>query len=124
GVEFIAHPRVTVMGDVVGRTLRGAGRLDLVSKPFEYNDPSLFVMGLPGPGCGGLGGPTGGFTCRTAYFDEFNPRPANLTMLLGTGGAKFNLAGNLLISGSLLFPLTNAGLRSRVTMTVGADFVF
>ena len=56
--------------------------------------------------------------------DEFAPRPANLTLLLGTGGVKFNLAGNLLLSGSVLFPLTNAGLRSRVTTTIGVDYAF
>jgi hypothetical protein len=37
GVEFVASPRLTVIGDLVGRTLRGAGRLDLASQPFEYN---------------------------------------------------------------------------------------
>jgi outer membrane putative beta-barrel porin/alpha-amylase len=102
GVEFIASPRLTVTGDVVGRTLRGAGHLDLVSKSFEYNDPTLFVQGLPGPGCGGFIGR--GFTCRTASFDEFAPQPGNLTLLLGTGGVKFNLTGNLLISAACCFP--------------------
>jgi hypothetical protein len=124
GFEFVASPRLTLMGDLLGRSLRGAGRLDVVSKRFEYNDPSLFVAGLPGPGCGGFGGPTGGFTCTSAFFDEFDPRPGNLTLLLGTSGLKFNFAGNLLISGSVLFPLTNAGLRSRVTMALGIDYAF
>src|SRR5688500_3472305 len=109
------------MGDIVGRTLRGAGRLDLTSKKFEYNDPTLAVMNLPGPGCGGF---IGGFTCRTASFDEFAPRSGNLTLLLGTAGVKVNIAGNLLVSGSVLFPLTKAGLRSRVTTVVGLDYAF
>jgi hypothetical protein len=39
GIEFVASPRLTVIGDVVGRTLRGAGRLDMVSKLFEFSDP-------------------------------------------------------------------------------------
>jgi hypothetical protein len=121
GIEFIASSRLTVIGDVIGRTLRGAGRLDLVSKSFEYNDPTLSVLGLPGPGCGGF---VGGFTCRTASFNEFAPKPGNLTLLLGTGGAKFNIGGNLLISGSVLFPLTDAGLRSRITTVVGLDYAF
>jgi len=124
GVEFIANPRVTMTGDVVGRTLRGAGRLDLVSKSFEYVDATLNVQGLPGPGCGGLGGPMGGFTCRTASFDEFAARPGNLTLLLGTGGVKFNIAGNVLISANVLFPLSKAGLRSRVTTVIGMDYAF
>ena len=45
-------------------------------------------------------------------------------MLRGTGGVKFNLAGNLLITGSVLFPLTNVGLRSRVTTVIGMDYAF
>jgi hypothetical protein len=120
GIEFVASPRLTLMGDVIGRTLRGAGHLDLVSKPFEYNEFTQLLTGVPGPGCGGFRGNT----CKTASFDEFDPRPGNLTLLLGTGGAKFNLAGNLLITGSVLFPLTNAGLRSRVTMVIGLDYAF
>src|SRR5262249_20310131 len=51
GVELVASKRLTVIGDLVGRTLRGAGRLDLVSKKFEYSQPPL--PGVPGPGCGG-----------------------------------------------------------------------
>jgi hypothetical protein len=120
GIEFIANPRVTVTGDLVGRTLRGAGRLDLASKTFEYSEPTLFATGLPGPGCGGLPGNT----CKTASFDEFALRPGNLSLLLGTGGVKFNVAGNLLITGSVLFPLTKAGLRSRVTTVIGLDYAF
>jgi outer membrane putative beta-barrel porin/alpha-amylase len=120
GVEFVANPRLTLMGDVIGRTLRGTGRLDLVSKSFEYNDPRSFFFPPPGPGCAGFPG----FTCRSVSLDEFAPRPGNLTLLLGTGGVKFNLAGNLLISGSVLFPLTNAGLRSRLTTVIGVDYAF
>jgi hypothetical protein len=120
GVEFIASPRVTVTADLVGRTLRGAGRLNLVSKTFEYSEPTLFATGMPGPGCGGLPGNT----CKTASFDELALRPGNLSLLLGTGGVKFNPFGNLLISASVLFPLTNAGLRSRVTTVVGVDYAF
>ena len=120
GIEFVASPRFTVTGDVVGRTLRGAGRLDVVSKKFEYNDPGPLIAGMPGPGCAGFAG----LTCATASFDEFAPRSGNLTLLLGTGGVKFNLAGNLLISGSVLFPLSNAGLRSRVTTVIGVDYAF
>jgi hypothetical protein len=90
GVEFVANPRLTVMGDMVGRTLRGAGRLDLVSKSFEYNEPTILIPGAtPGPGCGGFPG----FTCKSVSLDELTPRPGNLTLLLGTGGVKFNPVG-------------------------------
>ncbi len=121
GMEFVANPRLTLMGDVIGRTLRGAGRLAIVSKQFQYNEPTALLIGAaPGPGCGGFVG----FTCRTATFDEFAPTPGNLTLLLGTGGFKLNLAGNLLITGSVLFPLTDAGLRSRMTTVLGLDYAF
>ena len=120
GIDLVASKRLTVIGDVVGRTLRGAGRLDLASRTFEYNEPTALIPGAPpGPGCGGFVG----FTCKTAAFDEFNPRSGNLRLVLGTAGVKYNLAGNLLVSASVLVPLTNAGLRSRVTTMVGMDYV-
>ena len=119
GIELVASRRLTLMGDVIGRTLRGAGHLDLVSKEFEYAEPTLLLTGKPGPGCAGFAG----FTCRTASFDEFSPRSADLRLLLGTVGAKYNLTGNLLVSASVLFPLTNAGLRSHATLMVGMDYV-
>jgi len=124
GVEFVANPRLTVMGDIVGRTLRGAGRLELVKKSFEYSDPSKVPgMGSLSPQAlvelGILSYPT-----SSVSLDEFNPRPGNLTLLLGTGGIKFNPGGNLLISASALFPLTDAGLRSRLTTVIGVDYAF
>ena len=106
GVEFIAGPRVTVTGDVVGRTLRGAGHLEVVSKSFEYIDPT--IQGPPGPGCAGFIS----LVCATAHFDEFNPRSGDLTLLLGTGGVKVNPFGNCLISASVLFPLSNNGCEA------------
>ncbi len=120
GIEFVASPRLTLLGDVVGRTLRGAGRLDLVSKSFEYNDPAPLIAGMPGPGCAGFAG----LTCASISLDEFDPKPGSLTLLLGAAGVKFNPVGNLLISGSVLFPLSKAGLRSRVTPVIGVDYAF
>jgi hypothetical protein len=120
GIEFVASSRLTLMGDLVGRTLRGAGRLELATKRFEYNDPGPLIAGTPGPGCAGFVG----LTCASVSLDEFDPRAGDLTLLLGTGGVKFNPTGNLLISGSVLFPLTSAGLRSRVTTVIGVDYVF
>jgi len=119
GVEFVASPRVTVIGDVIGRTLRAAGRLDLASKPFSHAAFNENGVILETPGC-----ENSGFACTNDFFDEFAPRSGNLTLLLGTGGIKFNISGNMLISGSVLFPLTKAGLRSRVTTVVGVDYAF
>lgn len=103
GVEFVPESRLTVVGDILGRTLRGAGRLDLVSKPFVYQ---------------------GRATVQTAYFDEFEPRGGDLNLTLGTVGIKFNPVGALLVSASVLFPVSTSGLRSRLTTVVGLDYAF
>ena len=103
GLEFVASPRLTLFGDLVGRTLRGAGRLVLSNKSFAFQ---------------------GATRVETAEFDEFEPRPGNLNLVLGTAGFEFNPVGNWLVSTSVLFPLTDAGLRSRVTTVVGLDYAF
>ena len=54
GVEFVVEPRLTIVGDVLGRSLRDAGRLTVVSKPFQYVTRT--------------GGPV-----QTTNFDEFDP---------------------------------------------------
>jgi hypothetical protein len=122
GAEFVATPRLTVLGDIVGRTLRRAGRLDLVGKKFEYSDPSSLGAFLTPQQLVEMG--IFSFPVSTATFDEFEPRPGNLTLLLGTAGVKFNVFGNVLVSASVLFPLTDAGLRSRLTTIVGLDYAF
>ena len=107
GVEFVVEPRVTVIGDVVGRTLRNSGRLDLMTKTFQFQP-----QGTPAPPLG------------TAQFEEFEPRSGNLNLLYGTAGVKINPKGNILISASVLFPLTDAGLKNRLTTIVGMDYAF
>jgi hypothetical protein len=116
GVEFVTTPRLTLIADIIGRSLLRAGRLDLAARSFEYNA----VAGAPGTGCGGI--PTG--ACTTVSFEEFNPRSGNLNLALGTVGFKFNPRGNWLVSGSVLFPVTRAGLRSRLTTIFGVDYAF
>ena len=106
GVEVVATPRLTLLGDVVGRTLGDTGRLRMEGKRFDFQPadatlPASFVT-----------------------FDEFAPRTANLNLLLGTVGAKFNPIGDFLVSASLLFPLTDAGLKSRWTTVIGVDYAF
>jgi hypothetical protein len=103
GLEFVAGPRLTLVGDVVGRMLRGAGRLEVSSKSFAFQ---------------------GATAVQTAQFDEFDPRSGHLNVVLGAAGFKFNPTGNWLVSANVLFPLTDVGLRSRVTTVVGLDYAF
>jgi hypothetical protein len=104
GSEFIATPRLTIIGDVIGRVLRSVGRLEMVPKPFEFTMPSGSVS--------------------TAEFSEFDPRPGNLHAMLGALGAKFNPTGDLLLSGNVLFPLTDSGLKTRLAIVLGIDYAF
>jgi hypothetical protein len=105
GTEFTAHPRLTIIGDVIGRSLRDAGHLELRSKSFDYLREGSTVV-------------------QTAQFDEFEPTAGHLHLTLGTVGLKFNPVGDVLVSGSVLFPLTDAGLRSRLTTVFGLDYAF
>lgn len=106
GVEFVATPRLTLLADLVGRTLRDVGRLSLATKTFAFQEA---VPTTPP---------------HTASFQEFEPRPGNLNVLLGAFGAKANVWGDLLVSGNVLVPFTDAGLKSRLTVVVGVDFAF
>ena len=62
--------------------------------------------------------------CSLATFDEFEPRGGSLNLVLGAIGVKFNPTGSLLLSANVLYPLSEAGLRSRLTTVVGLDFAF
>jgi hypothetical protein len=55
---------------------------------------------------------------------ELQFRAGNLTLLLGNFGARFNPVRSLLVSANLLFPLTSAGLRDRVTPAISVDYSF
>ncbi len=103
GSEIIVNPKLTLNADVVGRTLRKSGRLEIMSKSFDYQ---------------------GATAVQTAQFSEFEGRSGNMSLALGAIGVKFNPIGDILISGNVLFPLTQAGLRSRVTTVIGLDYAF
>jgi hypothetical protein len=60
----------------------------------------------------------------TATFEEFSRRPGDLNLLVGVLGARFNPRGNFLISAEVLLPITDAGLRDRVTPVIGIDYSF
>ena len=107
GVEVVLEPRITVIGDIVGRNLRGVERFEMTSKTFQFQPP-----GNPAP------------PVASMQFDEFEARSGNLNLLYGTAGVKVNPKGNWLISASVLFPLTDAGLKSRLTTIIGMDYAF
>ena len=125
GFDVAVSPTMTMTFDVLGRTLRGAGRMSLADKVFEYT----LLGGGAGAGSGGGGGAGGGSTpappqvFRTTR-SELHFREGDLHLYLGAAGVRFSPWRTLLVSANLLFPLTEAGLRDRVTPVVGIDYVF
>ncbi len=109
GFSVAASSRVTLGFDMRGRTIRGVPRFEPAN--------STYANRGPGP------------TLPTASFseqDEFMvvSRSGNLNQLLGVVGGKINLGGTFLLNLSLLFPMTDEGLKPKPTPVVGFDYVF
>ena len=126
GFDATLSPRLTFAFDVLGRTLLDAGRMRLADKTFEYA-----TAGAGGGGPGGGGGGGGGGTpqppvvqTQTTTRTELQFTPGNLQLYLGAAGVRFSPWRTVLVSANLLFPLTRAGLRDRVTPVIGVDYVF
>ena len=85
GLEYVVESRLTIVGDILGRTLRDAGRLGIVSKPFDYVTRN--------------GGPV-----QTISFDEFAPRSGNLNLTLGTDRREVQSDGQPAHLGERPFP--------------------
>ena len=122
GADLAVTSRFTMSFDVLGRVLKDAGRMRLAEKTFEY---ALAGSGSGGGGGGGGGGarpqPTGvQKTTRT----ELALVPGDLRLYLGAAGIRFNPWRTVLVTANLLFPMTSAGLRDRVTPAIGVDYVF
>jgi hypothetical protein len=117
GVEYVPHPRVTVIGDLIGRTLIDAGRVEPVTKTFQFRAT---------PGATGadplLTSSTNPLTQQP--YQQLELSPGNMNVVLGAVGAKLNVAPNLLLSGHVLFPLTKGGLRDRASLAFGLDYAF
>jgi len=100
GVEWAATDRLTVNGELMGRTIRNGGRLiykdlPMVSNPFGLTSTSV------------------------ASVD-----PAGLHRVSVAGGVKWNLAGTALVTANLLIPVTDAGLVDHLTPVIGLDWGF
>ena len=106
GLEYAASPRVTILGDVIGRTFTDTLRLK--------DDPQAHAFQQ-----GSLTAPV-----ETTVLDAITTESGSLTSVLGTIGAKFNPTGSLLISAHVVFTLTSGGLKRGVTPVIGFDYSF
>lgn len=105
GLAVAAHPRVTIGFDLRGRNIRDVPRFGLQNVVYPNRQPG-----------------NASFTEN----DEFSleSRDGNLNLLLGVIGAKFNIGGTFLLNVSVLFPMTDNGLKPKPTPVVGFDYVF
>jgi hypothetical protein len=105
GVELLASPRATVVADVVGRTFFDSLRLN------DTNVTHTFRQSDTGP-------------LESTVLNTVSVTSGNLNSVLGAIGVKLNPGGSFLVSAHVLFPLTESGLRSKVTPVIGIDYAF
>jgi hypothetical protein len=106
GFDWAVSPRVTFASDVVGRVIRDVTRFEIGNSTFQFrtaNDAPIQTNSRP-------------------TFNLDGTR--NLNLLLGAVGAKFNVATNLLLTANVLFPLSDSGLKPRITPVIGLDYAF
>ncbi len=104
GADFAVHPQLTLDGDIVTRSLQDFGRL----VPGTTSFPFMTASGQQGVG----------------QFEQFALESGNLNLTFGAAGLKWNPGKNLLVSAHLLFTLTDAGLRDKLTPVIGIDYGF
>jgi len=108
GFNMAVVPRVTVGFDVLGRYLRDVTRFDLQDVTYPNRAPG---------------------TLPVASFVEQNEvsiasRPGNLNFVLGVIGGKINLGKTFILNATLLFAMTDGGLKPKPTPVIGFDYVF
>jgi hypothetical protein len=129
GFDLAVSPRLTLIADVLARSIRDQGRLREADRVFDFVQAGPGGTGGTGGGGGGGGGGSGGGGTTTrpvehATRTEFRLEPGNLNLAVGNTGIRFNPFRKMLVSANLLFALTEAGLRDRVTPVISVDFGF
>jgi hypothetical protein len=105
GFDLVPHPRVTLTGDYIGRTLLDTEYLVEQSRAFRYSprtDPSVYSIERTT-----VGSATG-----------------NLGLSLASVGIKVNPVGRLLLVGNVLIAVGSNGLQDDITPVFGIDYTF
>jgi hypothetical protein len=112
GFVLAVHPKVTLNGDFIGRTLKDVNRFLVTPQSYNYR--------LAAP----AGAPPNPLQSQS-FSDAFDVvGTSDLRLLLGVVGVKINVARTLLLTANVLFPLSDDGLRSKVTPVIGLDYAF
>ena len=97
-ISFSASPRVTLLGEVLGRRIDGIGQLT------QERAPHPTIAGVD--------------TLRLITSNS------SVTTSAVTAGARWNVGGAWLVNGSVTVPVVNRGLRSQATVAFGLDYAF
>jgi len=128
GFDVAVSPRLTLIADVIGRSIRDQGRLREADTIFDFVEAGPGgTGGTGGGGGGGGGGGSGGTPTRPvehATQRQFRLEPGNLNLLVGSTGVRFNPFRKMLVSANLMFAMSQAGLRDRVTPAISIDYSF
>jgi hypothetical protein len=108
GVSVAATPRITVGFDMRGRSVLDVPKFVVADTSYINRGPGT----LPQP--------------TFIASDEFalEPQRGNYNQVLGVLGGKFNVWEKFLINATLLWSMTNDGLKPKPTPVIGFDYVF
>jgi uncharacterized membrane protein YgcG len=128
GFDVAVSPRLTLIADVIGRTILDQGRLREADTVYDFVEAGPGGTGGTGGGGGGGGSGSGGSTTNRPIEHttrtQFRLESGNLNLAVGSAGVRFNPTRKMLVSANLLFALTEAGLRDRVTPVISFDYSF
>jgi hypothetical protein len=96
GADVAATPRITIAGDVIGRVVKNSAAMSLSDSGTSSADRVIFLEVTPG----------------------------NVHLLLGAVGAKVNIGGSWLATGTILFPLGDRGIKPAITPVIGFERAF
>jgi hypothetical protein len=96
GADVAATPRFTIAGDVIGRVVKNSAAMTLSDSGAADADRVIFLQVTPG----------------------------TVHLLLGAVGAKVNIGGSWLATGTILFPLSDRGIKPAITPVIGFERAF
>jgi hypothetical protein len=106
GFDWAVDPKMTLAADLIGQTLLSADRAYLGNESHRFVDPQQQRV-------------------LTAQFPVLFQEPDRVRHRLQTAlGAKINITGNVLLSGSGLIGLSDDGLTDDFSAMAGIDYSF
>jgi hypothetical protein len=110
GFSVAPSSRLTLGFDLHGRTIRDVPRFSLQNRTYAGRGPGATV-------------PSTSYTESGEFFLD-STESGNLNLMLGVVGGKINIGGTFLLNVTVLFPMSDDGLKPKPTPVIGFDYVF